>query len=411
MAMSLVDKQPLMGVSAWLLGCVLTLAMMATFAFQYTLGVLAPAFTTELGLSRLGLGGITATYYLTAALASSTLGHRVGLISSRAGTFLLFGLSASACLFAAALATAWALFLAAGIAGIAAGLSNPVTNIVIAARAGRRGALVGIKQAGVQLAAVLVGIGLPPLAAGFGWRAAMVLLALILLSIGLGLTAAVPLGGPYGSADTDRRAALPRAVRWLCGYAFFMGAGVATLTTYLVLFAHEQIALTAGTAGLLLATLGFAGGVSRVVSSVLAERGQRLGLWMGCAAGVAVLGVALLASTTNPLIVWIGVGIIGMSGAAWNGVVMLAVLRISSAHQAGHATGVVLTGFFAGLSLAPPLFGAIVDATQNYTYGWLLTGSCFAVAGMLTLTMARRAPLMPTGTGTYETVGVPTTSI
>ena len=317
MATSLVDQTPLMGVSAWLLGGLLTLAMMASFAFQYTLGVLAPAFTTELGVSRLGLGGITATYYLSAALVSATMGRRVGLLNSRAGVFLLFGLSAFACLFAAALATAWALFLAAGIAGIAAGLSNPVTNLVIAAREGRRGALVGIKQAGVQLAAVLVDIGIPLLAAGFGWRGAMALLALILLALGFGLAAAVPLGGPYGSAGPHRSASLPRAVRWLCGYAFFMGAGMATLNTYLVLFAHDHVGLTAGTAGLLLATLGLAGGVSRFVSSVLADRGQQLRLWMGFAASVAVLGVGIFASTTNPLIVWIGVVIVGMSGWVW----------------------------------------------------------------------------------------------
>jgi predicted MFS family arabinose efflux permease len=389
------EQEPLASVNAWLLGSVLTLGMTASFAFQYTLGVLAPALTAELGVSRFALGTITAVYYLAAALTSSALGRRVGLVSSRTGMFMLFGFAALGCLLVATVAAAWALFVAGAVSGIGAGLSNPVTNLIIAARPGRRGGLVGAKQAGVQLAAMLVGVGMPVLAAGLGWRGALLVLAGILFLMGLGLVSSIPLGGPYGAARAEQGAKLPPLVRWMCGYAFFMGAGVATLTTYLVLFAHDHIGLSSGTAGLLLATMGLAGALSRILSSVVAERGHRLDAWMMAAAGIAVVGVAVFATTTDSVVVWVGVGLVGISGAAWNGIVMLAVLRISSPGQAGHATGVVLTGFFIGLSVAPPIFGAIVDSSRVYLYGWSFTATCFLVAGVLSVVMSRRHPFPP----------------
>ena len=378
-------------------GVVLTLAMTAASAFQFVLGALAPAFSTDLGLSRSMLGGITAAYYLVAALASSVLGRRIGVVSSRTGTFLLFAIGACACVFAAAVATVWALALAGAVAGIAAGLSNPVTNLVIAGRGGRRGALVGVKQAGVQLSAVLVGLGMPALTVTYGWRGALAWLAGIMLAVGLVAASGAPTSHTPRQFRQVTKQPLPPAVRWLCCYAFFMGAGMATFTTYLVLYGHDRLGLGASTAGMLLATFGAAGATGRLVSSVLAERGDRLGTWMTAGAFVAVAGVALFATTTNLMLVWAGIMVVGLSGAAWNGVVMLAVLRLSGEGQTGHATGVVLTGFFLGLGVAPPVFGAVVDATQAYGLGWLLTGACFAAAGVVMLTMSRRTQLASVG--------------
>ena len=370
-------------------GLVLTISMAAASVFQYVLGALAPLFSEDLDLSRAALGGITMAYYLVAAVASALLGRRIGMVGSRVGLFLLFGLGASACVFVASIGQAWAITIAAAVAGIAAGLSNPVTNMVIAAHSGSRGALVGMKQAGVQLAAVVVGLGMPVLSAAFGWRGALAWLAAVMFTGGLLVAARMP--STRAAVPIARaRGELPRAVRWLGGYAFFMGAGMSTLNTYLVLYSRDHVGVDMTTAGLLLGTFGAAGAVARFVSSVLAERGRRLEVWMTVGAFVAVAGVALFALTTELGLVWTGVALVGLSGAAWNGVVMLAVLRISGPGQAGHATGAVLTGFFLGLGVAPPAFGALVDATHSYAVGWSLTGSCFAAAGALMLVVSWR---------------------
>jgi len=365
------------------------LAMASAFGFQFVLAALAPAFTAEFALSRTSLGAFSSAFYVAGALASSLLARRVGALSPRTGTFVLFGLPAAACLLAATLATAPALAVAAAVAGTAAGVSNPVTNMAIAARGGRVGALVGVKQAGVQVGAMLVGLGVPVLALAHGWRGALVWIGAALLVTGLLAPLGVPGGASAAYPRPRRRARLPGAVPWLCGYAFFMGAGVAMFTTYLVLYGHDRLGLTVGTAGALLATFGATGASARLATSVLAERGEGFGRWLGAGGFVAAAGVVVFAATASLPLVWAGVVLVGLSGAAWNGVVMLAVLRISPPHESAHPTGVVLTGFFVGLGMAPPIFGAIVDATRSYTAGWLLTATCFLLATALMVGMRR----------------------
>jgi predicted MFS family arabinose efflux permease len=373
-----------------LLGMALTAAMTATSLFQYLVGVLAPDLRADLGLSRAGVGAITTCYYLVAAFASAPLGRRITAIGSRIGLFLLFALGAVGLLLAAALPAVVTMVVAGILAGIATGIANPVTNMVIVARDSGRGVLIGMKQSGVQLASVVVGLLAPPLSVAFGWRGALAWLAGASLVAGLIIPALTPKGRAT-SPDVGERTRLPTAVRWLGGYALFMGAGMSTFHTYLVLYGHDQVDLDMTTAGLLVVTFGGIGALVRFVSSVLAERGRRLELWMLFGAFIAVAGVVVFAATHSLTLIVVGVVLVGASGAAWNGVVMLAVLRLSGPGQTGHATGAVLTGFFLGLSLAPPAFGALVDATGSYGWGWTLTGTCFAVAGVLMTVASWRA--------------------
>jgi cyanate permease len=369
---------------------VLALAMASAFGFQFVLGALAPAFSAELGLSRTNLGVFSSAFYASGALTSSLLARRIATVRPRIGAFLLFGLPAAACLLAAAIATAPALVVAAVTAGAAAGLSNPVTNMAIAARGGRAGALVGVKQAGVQVGAMLAGIGVPVLALANGWRGALLWIGGALLLAGACATWGVAAGAAAADPRSRRPEQLPTAVAWLCGYAFFMGAGVAMFTTYLVLYGHDRLALSAGTAGALLAVFGATGAGARLAVSVLAERGEGLRRWLTLAGFVAAIGVAVFAATPSLPLVWTGVVLVGMSGAAWNCVAMLAVLRLSPPRRSAHPTGVVLTGFFVGLATAPPIFGATVDGARSYGPGWCLTGGCFLLAGALMVAMRRR---------------------
>jgi MFS family permease len=53
------------------------------------------------------------------------------------------------------------------------------------------------------------------------------------------------------------------------------------------------------------------------------------------------------------------------------------------------ATGITQTGVFAGATLGPPAFGALVEAT-SYRVGWIATAVAAALAGGLVLAMDRR---------------------
>lgn len=388
-------------------GVVLATTMACASLYQYAVAALSPTLVTQLHLSRVELGFMSSAYYITAAAASWMLGRLVDRISVRIGNLILYGLSTAAFVLLAAIATTWVVILAAGVAGIAIGLSNPVTNLIVTARPGGHGLLVGLKQAGVQLAVLVAGTALPPLALLVGWRPAIavgigVLVALALLTNSSGTVrgAGPQVAPPVRAPTAGPRRPLPPAIRYLCGYAFLMGAGMSTVNTYVVLYGREDLGMTPGTAGLLLALIGLAGATVRVVSSVLAERGAALARWLASGAIVAVLGVVLLTATGNPEVAWVGALILGSSAAAWNGVVMLAVLRTTPGRNTGHATGVVLAGFFLGLGLAPPLFGALVDHSHSYALGWLLTGCCFGLAGCVSQVMSRRFTFAPVNAAT-----------
>ena len=367
--------------------------MAAASIFQFVVAVLAPTLVTEVGISRLDLGSISASYYLAAAVASFSLGRLIDRISTGIGAILIYVLSASAFALVAALPTMGTFLVAGGTAGVAAGLSNPLTNRIIAAQSGARGVLVGVKQGGVQLSALIAGSGMPILALLCGWRTALILVAAAIVLIGMASWLYLPNQPSARAARLTEKEHLPVVIHWLCGYAFMMGAGMSAVTIYVVLYGHDEVGLSKVHAGLLLATMGLIGATARILSSIFAERGEQLSVWMAGGACAAVLGVALIAATTNPYVVWGGVAVVGSSGAAWNGVAILAVLRACPDRLTGHATGIVLTGFFVGLALGPPVFGAIVDATGSYDLGWGMAAACFAAAAVIIGASSRRHQL------------------
>jgi predicted MFS family arabinose efflux permease len=377
----------------WVLGAILTVTMAAASFFQFAIASLSPDLVSDVGLSHLGLGMIPALYYLSAAGTSFMLGRKVDTVSSATGTLVLYLASATAFLVAGIMAEAWALLGAAVIAGAAAGLSNPVTNrMITGARDGAQGPLVGIKQAGVQLAVFAAGVGMPALALLVKWRGAMVLAAVALVLLGGVFWLTLSNNRHEAPRQPVRHGALPPLIRWLSAYALLMGAGMSAVTIYIVLYGHEKVGLSTSGAALLLSAVGLTGAAARIVSSIVAARGDRLGHWMTAAACVAAAGVALCAWSTQSALLYLGAATIGLSGAAWNGIAVLAVLR-TCPDLSSQATGLVFGGFFIGLAMAPPAFGVILDVSGSYSLAWTATASCFACAALAVMTGTRRHPL------------------
>ncbi|MGH3327146.1 MAG: MFS transporter [Streptomycetales bacterium] len=367
-------------------GVLVTTVMTVTTLMQFALGALGPTLLTELDLSRFGLGALSGVYYLVAAVCSPLLGRLIDRVPARVSiTVLLVSAGVAYLLTALAPAYAW-LFPGLVLAGAAAAAGNPATNLVLADIPPPRGAIVGIKQSGVQVGALIAGAALPPLAVGAGWRAAFLACAVV-AALALPMTAWLPRHPRLRDPVPDEgREALPHAVQRLTAYAFCMGAGMATVTTYLALYGHERAGLAPGPAGLLLAVIGASAVGARIGWSVLAER--RRTTHEGIPGALAVM--ALLATTATVLValaaaagvwaLWLAALVFGFSGAAWNGVAMLTVIHIAPPLDTARASGRVLAGFFTGLCGTPLVFGALVDATGTYLSGWTLTALMFAAA-------------------------------
>ena len=274
------------------------------------------------------------------------------------------------------------------MAGVALASGNPVTNKLIAIHVppGRRGLIMGGKQAGVQVGAFLTGAVLAPVAVAIGWRYALGWSAVVpLAGIVLGLGLIPPDRPDREQHEAARRADLPRSIRWLAAYAFLMGSGVASINAYLPLYLVERAGASQEAAGTVAATIGFIGIGSRIGWAWASERMHGFSLpllLLGLGAVAAVLLVTAVESV-GLWLAWPAAALFGATAVTWNAVGMLAVITSAGAGHAGRASGVVTFGFYIGFVGSPMLFGWLVDRSGGYTVAWLLVAAAFAASTLV----------------------------
>jgi MFS family permease len=359
--------------------------MAASTAVQFIFGVLASFLLDDFGISRSRLGLLTTVAFLVGASGSIPAGRLVDRIGGRRVQFGSLGLIGLATLTMAGAPSFGVLVVGAALTGIALTTCNPMTNKLIAAHTepGDRGMIMGIKQAGVQAGAFLIGTLIPPTAIALGWRAAL------LASIAVPLAAAVATGmvvPPDSAADLAHAAArgraLPASVRWLTAYAALMGAGVAAFGTYLPLYAQETVGLSLGAAGLVTGLVGVIGITARIAWAWAAERTGRFSAPLTLLGGgsVAAAVLVLSADAYGAPALWAGAVLFGATAISWNAIGMLMVLVEVGSQDAGRASGLVQTGFYAGFVASPILFGYSVDVTGGYGPGWTAIAGVFVAA-------------------------------
>ncbi|MFP8906848.1 MFS transporter [Streptomyces atacamensis] len=368
------------------------LAMLVLFA----LGALGPSLLGELGISRSRLGALTALAFGTASVLSLCAGHFTDLLGGRQALVALLATVAAAFALLALGGDLVRLLLALLLAGAAQAFANPATNRLIAVHLppGRQAAAVGVKQSGVQIGAFAAGLLLPALAAALSWRAALALVVPVALS-----AASLALRLPADRPPAERRAGEGRtggflpgapnaAARRLIAYSFGVGAGLASLNTYLPLYAHQELGMGERASGTLIAVLGVAGIAARVLWARLGGRFADVSVPLSALAGAAACFVVLMpaAGALTPL-VWIGAVGLGGSAVAANAVSMVAVVRSPRFGPTGHASALVSAGFFGGFAAGPLAFGALVDGTGGYGAGWTMVGAAFLASVLCAVRM------------------------
>lgn len=358
----------------------------------YTIGSLAPFLIADLHITKSQLGALTSAAFGTATVLSLFAGHFTDTFGARRAFILLTTLIALDFALVAAGHTYWLLLVAVFLAGIPQALSNPSTNKLIAAHVPppQRAFAVGVKQSGVPLAALTAGLVLPSLARWTSWRTAVLLVVPI-----AAVAALAAIGLPRDAARTQGRAfALPappnRATQWLMGYSLFIGAGLASLNTYLALYAHERLGLGSTEAGWLISAIGVSGVASRLLWARYAGKMADVP-WslLVLALTSIVFAVLIPVATGGHWLVWVGAVGLGGSAAAANAVTMVAVTQGGGFGRTGHASGLVSMGFFAGFVLGPSAFGLLSDH-GGYKAGWLLVAAEFAVS-VVAVAAGRRA--------------------
>ncbi|PCG87474.1 arabinose ABC transporter permease [Streptomyces sp. WZ.A104] len=366
----------------------------------FLLGALGPRLVEALDITPTMLGLTTTVGFGTAAVLSPSGGRMVDRIGPRRSLVLLFLVSALALALTGAAPGAGLLLGAVALGGIPQALANPATNKAILATVepARRGAVTGLKQSGVQLGAFAAGLPLAALAGGLGWRGAVWTAAGVAVLAGVWALRALPADPSSASAPPASTSYRPRGmVAWLAGFSLFLGAGIASVNTYLALYGVERLGMGPTVAGGLVAVLGAAGILGRIGWSKAARPGRAE--WLpGLLACGAVGAAALLAAGLLAVpLVWAGAVAIGVFAVSGNAVSMVLVMQRAAPGRAGADSALVAAGFFAGFAVGPPLFGLLAESGR-YGTGWLLVAVEFAAAGAVAFLWSVRDRRLRTGT-------------
>lgn len=362
----------------------------ATFVLT-VFGVLPNELIAEFGLSRAQLGLLGTASSLTGAAVSFGLGRVVDRLGARVSAIATLALGGFALLAVAGAPGFALLMVAAASSGLGQAGGNPSTNKLISLHvpAGRQGVTTGIKQSGVQAGTLLGGLLLPVGAVTLGWRTTVVLCAAVPLVTATLVHLLVPPDPvpAVGEAVRPVPARFPRLIYLVAGYGFLIGAGGSAIFAFLSLFAQESLGMSSIEGGRMVAVMGMAGILARIGWGRVAEVGLGTVGSLRVIAALAMVAAGLLwaAPLLGAAAVWGASLVTGASASAWNAVGMLAVIQQSDPRQAGRASGVVLTGFLAGLALGAPLFGYAVDRMGAYRPGWLVVAGVFALAGLMML--------------------------
>lgn len=358
----------------------------------FALSALAPLVTADLGLGPSQFGALATISFAAAAPSAWVLGRWVDRISARTVIFALLALAGLALVVTAA-ATSFR-WLVAGVllTGVAMSVTNPVTNRLVSVQvtAGRRGAVMGVKQSGVQLGQLLVGLTLPTVALLAGWRGA---LATTLTVVGAGLVLThryIPAAPPRPPADAPRTGGqpLPYQVWLLLGYGFVSGSALQATNVHLPLFAFQQLSFSAAAAGLTIAVIGGVGLLSRVAWGRATERSSDprqvlIGMALGGATATCLLAVA--SQWESSWLVWSAAALTGATAVAGNVVVMTAAVRLVPPASIGTASGLLAVGLYGGFALGPFSFGLLVEIA-GYTWAWGVATAVYAAAAVLVAT-------------------------
>jgi MFS family permease len=180
---------------------------------------------------------------------------------------------------------------------------------------------------------------------------------------------------------------------------FLSGVALSTaqssVLAYLALYMKETFAMSAVTAGQILAVAQLGGTVSRLAWGAISDRffgGRRrpgvvASALVGAAAyGLFALGDALPGAALVPLAFLAGAGAFG-----WVGLYFTLVAEIGGARYAGLLTGVAVAFAWSGVLVGPPVFGVLVQWTGSYAWPWLTLA---AVALLVAGTLPRLKPLV-----------------
>ncbi|MDJ0822622.1 MAG: MFS transporter [Paracoccaceae bacterium] len=369
-------------------GACLTQFTVIGLLFSY--GIFFKAFETEFGWSRTLLSACSALAFFmmgTLAMLAGRLNDRFGPRVVLSVTGVLYGLGF---VLVSRVEAPWQMFVIFGTF-IALGLStHDVVTLSTVARwfEKRRGVMSGVVKVGTAAGQV----ALPPIAAlliaGYGWRAALVILgagASVLLLIAAQSMRRPPVpaqASPEGTGASFAEARGTRLFWTLCAIqlAFFP---VLTSVPLHVAVHGMDLGMSAGAAAGLLSVIGGASVAGRLVVGAASDRIGGKNAYLLCLSCLLVSLLALnLTGAAGAL--YLVMAVYGFAHGGLFTVVSPAVAEAFGMRAHGAIFGVVLFFGTIGGSVVPILVGWSFDATGSYSIAFAgLAGLAAAALGLV----------------------------
>lgn len=375
--------------AAWL-QIVLMIAMTLPMLVLYAISTLGPFLVHDLNIRPGLLGYFTLGSFGLAAVLSLWAGPFVDRFGSRSSLIVLFSVVALAFTLIATIPGFSGLVAAVAVCGIAQALANPVTNLLIAQQIPpeKKAFVVGLKQSGVQVAALFAGLVLPSIATEFGWRAAFGVI--VPLAIVFAMTA--PFVAPKNHTRKNRGFKLSppsSLLLLLMAVQLCVGIALSAFVTFLPIFATQQ-GLSASLAGIMVAVFGAMGIISRLVLTPMGARlrDESLLLFALIAISAIAIWVTMQADPASNWKLWVGAVGVGLTAVATNAIAMGMLLRDPAFGTVTIASGLLSAAFFAGFALGPPAYGIISSSADGFAGGWSALIGVLLLGCMLALVLA-----------------------
>jgi MFS family permease len=381
-------------------------AQLATALVPFGIGALAPFLRVEYDLTRGQVGLANSLIFACVAACSIPAGSVVDRVGVARSLFLSCAAVGIGALGLAAFDGYAGLAVALMVVGVGYAVISPATNkgVLVAAPAPKRGSMMGIKQTGVTMGAALAAATLPRSVERIGIRSTLLILAGVIVAIGVIVSLAyrrivgeARTKGALASEGLPVRTGSVRRIVILGSVVGTMVAAQHAVATYLTLFLVDRRAMSATGAAGLLTLLHVSGSGARFgwgwVSDRQANRIVTIVIIGSITVGSLLVLAAVGATLPYPALVLLVVAL-GLATQGGNAVYQTAIAEEDEA-RAGWASGVGMTLGFTGAIIAPPVFGATVDATDSYSLAWTMTAGVVAigVAVASVLAHARRAAI------------------
>ena len=381
--------------------------LFVAFAIRYSYGLLLPEMLSALAISKTGAGIIFSSYFLTYTLCSPVLGLLVDRSDAR-GILTIFvallGMGAYLMSFSTTVIQASIFFALAGI-GHSACWAPVVTVVLRWVSEERRGIVLSIVDLGSAASIAFWSIMIPVIIGPYSWRTVWVILGLSAF-LAAGMNYFLIRGRPPVEPEPPGSASAPRVQTpikeayvailrdkrfYLIGFSYLLiSFAILIPFAFLPAYATQELMIPYQSAAGLVAVIGVAGAIGKLVLGHISDIAGRIRVMMLCGVLTAVGGLGLAyAQSFTMLILFTAVFGVGY-GTIWP-VYAASARDLFSKDYSGSIVGLWTLCHGLGSILAPVFAGWTIDATGTYVWAFILTVISSVLSLLLLLPLARKA--------------------